>query len=292
MLVAQLLINGIAAGAIYSLIAVGFALIFNATRMMHLAHGAVYTAGAYAFGVSVLWLGLPYPAAALVAIFIAILIGVGTDILVYRPIKRFGGGENSILVASLGVIILLQSLYAIAFTTDTMTVRAGALPSFQFGGLSVTILHIIMLGVVAVVFPALHAFLNWTRYGRAVRALADDPNLALAQGLNIGLLQIVIFALGSALAGVAGVLVSVEVGVNPDMGFMAVFVATVAVIVGGVGQLYGAMLGSFALGLLQQLSVWKIDSAWQHAVVYIVLVIFLIVRPSGALGHRMKVRQA
>ena len=292
MLVAQLLINGIAAGAIYSLIAVGFALIFNATRMMHLAHGAVYTAGAYAFAVSVLWLGLPYPLAALVAIFVATVIGIATDLLVYRPIKRFGGGENSVLVASLGVIILLQSLYAMVFTTDTMTVRAGALPSFEFGGLSVTILHVIMLGVACVVFPALHGFLNWTRYGRAIRALADDPNLAMAHGLNIGRLQIIVFALGSALAGLAGILVSVEIGVNPEMGFMAVFVATVAVIVGGVGQLYGAMLGSFALGLLQQLAVWKIDSAWQHAVVYVVLVLFLIFRPSGALGHRMKVRQA
>jgi branched-chain amino acid transport system permease protein len=292
MLVLQLFVNGLAAGAIFALVAVGFALIFNSTRMMHLAHGAVYTFGAYAFYIGVTWIGLDYLTAGLAAVLLSAALGVAIERSIYRAVKRFGGGENSILIASLGLLILLQSLYAIAFSTDTVTVRRGPLPSYDLGGVVVTALHLAVLALVVVVFPLLHAFLRFTNPGRSIRAIADDPSLATAHGLNVSALQTIVFAIGSALAGLAGVLVSVELGTHPEMGFMAVFVATVAVIIGGVGQIYGALLGAFALGLLQQLSVWKIDSAWQHAVVYVVLVIFLFIRPMGALGHRAKVRQA
>jgi len=291
-LVLQLFVNGLAAGAIFALVAVGFALIFNSTRMMHLAHGAVYTFGAYAFYVGVAWIGLDYLTAGVVAVLLSAALGVAIERSIYRAVKRFGGGENSILVASLGLLILLQALFAIGFTTDTVTVRQGPLPSFDLGGVVVTALHVVVLVLVAVVFPLLHAFLRLTNPGRSIRAIADDPSLATAHGLNVSVLQTIVFAIGSALAGLAGVLVSIELGTHPEMGFMAVFVATVAVIIGGVGQIYGALFGAFALGLLQQLSVWKIDSAWQHAVVYVVLVIFLFVRPMGALGHRSQVRRA
>lgn len=292
MLVLQLLVNGLVAGAIFALVAVGFALIFNSTRMMHLAHGAVYTFGAYAFYMCVAWGGFDYISAGVVAVTACAALGVVIERTIYRSVKRFGGGENSILVASLGLLILMQSLYAIAFTTDTVTVRQGPLPHYDLGGVVVTALHVFVLVVVAVVFPLLHAFLRLTNAGRSIRAIADDPTLATAHGLNVSALQTIVFAIGSALAGLAGVLVSLELGVHPEMGFMAVFVATVAVIIGGVGQIYGALVGAFALGLLQQISVWKIDSAWQHAVVYVVLVLFLFIRPMGALGHRGTVRRA
>ncbi len=292
MLILQLFVNGLTAGAIFALVAVGFALIFNSTRMMHLAHGAVYTFGAYVFYVAVILVGLDYFAAAAIAILLSALSGVAIERSIYRAVKRFGGGENSILVASLGLLILLQSVFAVVFTTDTVTVRQGPLPNFNLGGVVITALHLIVLGVVAIVFPLLHAFLRYTSAGRSIRAVADDPSLATAHGINVSRLQTLVFAIGSALAGAAGVLVSLELGTHPEMGFMAVFVATVAVIIGGVGQIYGALFGAFALGLLQQLSVWKIDSAWQHAVVYVVLVIFLFVRPMGAFGHRGQVRRA
>jgi branched-chain amino acid transport system permease protein len=291
-LVLQLLVNGVAAGAIFALVAVGFALIFNATRMMHLAHGAVYTFGAYAFYIGVVGLGLGYIVSGIAAVALSSLFGVLMERVIYRSVKRFGGGENSILVASLGLLILLQSVYAIAFTTDTITVHQGPLPHFAIGGVVITVLHLFVLLTVAVVFPLLHAFLRLTNAGRSIRAIADDPALATAHGLNVSALQTIVFAIGSALAGLAGILVSVELGAYPDMGFLAVFVATVAVIIGGVGQLYGALLGAFTLGILQQLAVWKIDSAWQHAVVYVVLVIFLVFRPMGMLGHRGQVRRA
>jgi branched-chain amino acid transport system permease protein len=291
-LVLQLIVNGLAAGAIFSLVAVGFALIFNSTRMMHLAHGAVYTFGAYVFYICVAWIGLDYFTAGLAAVLMSAAMGVAIERSIYRAVKRFGGGENSILVASLGLLILLQALFAIGFTTDTVTVRRGPLPNFDLGGVVVTSLHVAILALIAIVFPLLHAFLRLTNAGRSIRAIADDPSLATAHGLNVGMLQTIVFAIGSALAGLAGVLVSIELGTHPEMGFMAVFIATVALIIGGVGQIYGVLVGAFALGLLQQLSVWKIDSAWQHAVVYVVLVVFLFVRPMGALGHRSQVRRA
>ena len=292
MLLLQLCVNGLVAGAVYSLMAVGFALIYNSTRMFHIAHGAVFTIAAYAFYFFAVTLSVDFWLSAVAGIAAAALLGVLMEVGIYRPIRRLGGGLNSVLIASLGLMVLLQSLYAIAFSTETLTIRQGMLDTIIIGGIAVTSLNLVVGAIAIVAFVAIELFLRTSKYGQAIRALADNPTLANIQGIGTGRLYIIIFLVGSALAGVAGILVSLDVGVRPEMGLLTVLVAIVAVIVGGVGYLPGALVGAFILGVLQQVSIWKINSAWQEGVVFALLLIFLVTKPDGLFGGRFRVRQA
>ena len=205
MLLLQLCVNGLVAGAVYSLMAVGFALIYNSTRMFHIAHGAVFTIAAYAFYFFAVTLGVDFWLSAVAGIAAAALLGVLMEVGIYRPIRRLGGGLNSVLIASLGLMVLLQSLYAIAFSTETLTIRQGMLDTIIIGGIAVTSLNLVVGAIAIVAFVAIELFLRTSKYGQAIRALADNPTLANIQGIGTGRLYIIIFLVGSALAGVAGI---------------------------------------------------------------------------------------
>jgi branched-chain amino acid transport system permease protein len=291
MLLLQLFINGLTSGALYALTAVGFAMIYNGTRMLHLAHGAVFTAGGYALYALYLGLGLPLAVALVGAVAICAGLGVLMEIFVYRPLRQRESSAAAILVASLGVLTFFQAIFALVFGTDTVNLEQGALPTFEVGGVIVTSIHLIAAAVALVVFPILQLFLARTRYGRAIRALADNPRLAVVRGIDTQRLYILIFALGSALAGIAVTLVAFDLGVTPDMGFNVLFVALVAVIVGGVGYLPGAAAGGFLLGLLQSLSLWQLSGRWQGVVVFGALVVFLVFRPQGIFGGMLVTRR-
>ena len=287
MLLGQLLINGAATGGIYALVAVGFAIVYNSTRMLHIAHAAVYSVGGYAFYICSALLGLNYLLAALFAIVVGAILGLLIELCIYRPIRRRGGGANSILIVSIGTASVVQALLALAFSTDTLVVREGALPSVVVGGASITILHVATIVVALLMFFLLTIFLSRSRTGTAIRALSENALLAEVQGLDSGRLYIIIFLLGSALAAIGGILVSLDVGVRPNMGLNAVFTAIVAVIIGGVGSLPGTLAGAFLVGFLQQIVVWKLDTAWQSGMVFAILIVFLIFRPNGLFGQAM-----
>jgi branched-chain amino acid transport system permease protein len=271
--------------------AVGFAMIYNGTRILHLAHGAVFTFGGYALYVLAIDLHVPLILALSGAVAAAAGLGVMIDIVVYRPLRRRDGSTAAVLVASIGVLSFFQAVYALVFGTDTLNLHQGPLPTIEFGDIIVTALHIVAAAVTIVVFPLLQLFLSRTRYGRAIRALADNPRLAIVRGIETERLYVLIFAIGSALAGVAVVLVAFDFGVTPDMGFSVMFVALVAVIVGGVGYLPGAAAGGFLLGLLQKLSLWQLSGRWQDVIVFGALVVFLVFRPEGIFGHMIATRR-
>jgi branched-chain amino acid transport system permease protein len=291
MLLLQLFIDGLASGALYALMAVGFAIIYNGTRILHLAHGAVFTFGGYALYVLAVTLHLPMAAALVGAVLAASFLGAAIDVAVYRPLRRRNSNAAVILVASIGVLTFFQAIYALIFGTDTLPLHQGPLPIFQVGDVIVTTLHIVAAAVTIVIFPLLQLFLAQTRYGRAIRALADNPRLAVVRGIDTERLYILIFALGSALAGIAVCLIAFDLGITPDMGFPVLFVALVAVIVGGVGYLPGAAAGGFLLGLLQKLSLWQLSAQWQDVIVFGALVAFLVLRPQGIFGHMLVTRQ-
>lgn len=291
MLFLQLLIDGLAHGALYALIAVGFAMIYNGTKILHLAHGAVFAFGGYALYLLAIVLHMPAALAILGAIVAAACAGVAIDRAVYRPLRSRNSSPEALLVASLGVLTLFQAMYALLFGTDTLNVHKGALPSFEAGNVVIPVLHIVAAGVAIVAFTLLQLFLRRSRYGRAIRALADNPRLAVVRGIETERLYVLIFAIGSALAGVAVILTAYDLGVTPEMGFSIMFVSLVAVIVGGVGYLPGAAAGGLLLGLLQSLSLWKLSGRWQDVVVFGALMLFLIFRPAGIFGHMLVTRR-
>lgn len=291
LLLVQLAIDGLTSGALYALMAVGFAMIYNGTRILHLAHGAVFTFGGYALYVLAVTLHLPLAVGIAGAILGAACLGVAIDRVVYRPLRKRDSSAAAILVASIGVLTLCQAVYALVFGTDTLNLHEGPLPIIEVGDIIVTTLHVVAAVVTVLVFPLLQLFLSQSRYGRAIRALADNPRLAVVRGIETERLYILIFALGSALAGIAVILVAFDLGVTPDMGFSVMFVALVAVIVGGVGYLPGAAAGGFLLGLLQKLSLWQLSGRWQDVIVFGALVAFLIFRPEGIFGHMLATRR-
>ena len=272
--------------------AVGFAIIYNATRVFHLAHGAVLTCAAYCFYVVVVVAGWSLAVAVPIAMVVAAALGCGIEFGVYAPLRRRGAGPAGLMIASLGLLVLFQNLFAIVFSTDILTVRSGGLAIFQFGALTVTSLHIVTAVVAIVVFALLQLFLTATKQGRAIRALSDNPQLAPVVGIEVERTYLLVTAIGSALAAVAAILLTWDLGVQPEMGFLIVFYAAVAVVVGGAGYLPGALLGAVAFGLVQQLSIWQLDSRWQNGVVFAVVLLFLALRPQGLFGSRLVVRRA
>jgi branched-chain amino acid transport system permease protein len=291
-LLAQLLINGIANGAVYALMAVGFAIVFNATHVFHLAHGAVLTFAAYCFYLLVAVAGIGVVLAVPITILASAGFGCLIELGVYAPLRSRGASTSSLMIASLGTLVLCQNIYAIVFSTDVLTVRSGGLAIFSFGRLTVTSLHITDAVVAICVFAALQLFLTRTQQGRAIRALADNPQLAPVVGIEARHTYILVMAIGSILASVAAILLTWDIGVQPQMGFLIVFYAAVAVAIGGHGYLLGALVGAFVFGALQQLATWQFDSRWQNGVTFVLVMLFLALRPQGLFGARLVVRKA
>jgi branched-chain amino acid transport system permease protein len=289
---AQLVLNGLANGAVYALMAVGFALVYNATNVFHLAHGAVLTFAAYCFYVLVGVLGISLVLAVPVTMLASALFGALIEVSVYAPLRMRGAGPSGLMIGSLGALALCQNVYAIIFSTDVLTVRSGGLSIFQMGGLTVTSLNIADAVVAFFVFFVLNLFLTRTRQGRAIRALADNPQLAPIVGIEARHTYLIVMAIGAMLASVAAMLLTWDLGVQPAMGFLIVFFSAVAVAIGGHGYLPGALVGAFVFGVLQQLATWQLDSRWQDGVTFAAVLVFLAIRPQGIFGARLAVRKA
>ena len=194
-----------------------------------------------------------------------------------------------LLLASLGMYIVLQNTISMVFGDDTKSIRSGivreGLPVF---GARITPIQVVIIctSIVLVLLTAL--WLKKSRMGKAMRAVANDAELAQISGIDSDRVVLWTFGVGSALAGVAGILVALDVDMTPTMGMNALMMGVVAVIIGGVGSIPGVAMGALLLGLAQHLGVWKISSQWQDAIAFIILFVFLLFRPQGFLGRKVK----
>lgn len=285
----QLLVNGIIAGTIYILVAIGFSLVFSTVRFFHFAHGIVFTAGAYFTFLFKVWLGLPLFFSLVLAIGLSTLLGCSMEIWVYRPLRRKVASSLILLLASLGIYIVLQNVISMIFGDDTKSVRSGAAKEgFNVFGARITPIQILIICVSAVLVVVVALLLKKTKMGKAMRAVANDPELASVSGINSDRVILWTFAVGSALAGVAGILVALDVDMTPTMGMNALMMGVVAVIIGGVGSIPGVALGALLLAMAQHLGVWYISSKWQDAIAFVILAVFLLFRPEGFFGKKVK----
>ncbi len=291
MLLLQLIVNGLVAGAIYALMALGFAVIYNATRIFHIAHGAVYAIGGYVFYALAIGLKVNPVVAFLLVVPATAAAGAAIELLVYRPARNRRAGLFALFIISLGLLVFMQNALSVLFGGDTKSVWPGALPNYDFGGIVVTPYHLAVVAACVIVFPLVQWFVTRTRTGKAIQALSANRELADVVGVDVPRLYVVVFAVGSALAGIAAALLSIDLGVNPGMAFTVITFAAISVIIGGVGHLPGAAVGGFLLGLLQSLAVWFLPLAWQDVVVYGLLFLFLLFRPHGIFGQRLVTRQ-
>ena len=292
-MISQLILNGIIAGSIYALVALGFSVIYRTVKFFHFAHGIVYTAGAY-IAYSILTLDfrqwtLDYGQwiVGWVKWSVAILI----DRLVYFPLRKKKASNLIFLLASFGVFIFLQNFIQLIYGAQILTIRTGPVKEghqlsvfgYQLNAI-ITDIQILILFVSLCVMVGLWIFIHKMKLGKAMRAVSDDPIAASVVGINPEKIITASFAIGSALAGAAGILISLETNIEPTMGFSAILKGIIASIIGGIGSIPGAMFGGFFLGIVENLGIWKIQAGWKDCISFVILIIFLLFRPWGMLG--------
>ena len=285
----QLAATGLVVGSLYALCALGWGLIYGTTLHFHVAHGAVFTLAAYYAYSAQKFLGWPLPAAVAGAIAAAALSGLLIDLLIYQPLERRGAIRTTLFIASLGLLTLIENLLAIIFTPDPLRMDVGRLAdSVQFGPVFLTRLHLVSVATAILGFLALMAFLKYSLWGRAIRAVSSSPEMARTVGIDLKRVHLLTYAVGSAVSAPAGILVAMDVGVEPYRGTTFVLLASVAVIMGGIGSIPGALLGALFLALLENLGVWKIPSEWQSTISFGVFLLFIVLRPRGFLGRKIQ----
>ncbi len=283
----QLLLNGIIAGSIYALIAIGFTVIYRTVKFFHFAHGIVYTAGAYFAYTLIISLHLNFALSFFLAIVLAAILGVAIDRLVYYPLRQQKASNLIFLLASFGVVIFIQNLIQLIYGAQILTIRTGPIKEgHHFLGAVITDIQILILAVSIILMIFLWLFIQKTKLGKAMRAVSDDPIAANVVGINPERIILTSFAIGSALAGAAGILISFETNIEPTMGFSALLKGIIASIIGGIGSIPGAVLGGFFLGLAENLGIWKISAGWKDCIAFAILIIFLLLKPRGILGNK------
>jgi branched-chain amino acid transport system permease protein len=284
-MIQQLLFNGIIAGGIYALIAIGFSIIYKTVKFFHFAHGVVYAAGAYFAYTFFILFDINPIISFFLSIALASLLGIAIDRFVYHPLRKNNAPNLVFLIASFGVFILTQNLLQLIFSAQIFTLRTGPVKvGHHILGAIITDIQILIIVGSLILFLITWLFIQKSKLGKAIRAVADDHIGARVVGINSEKIIMAVFAIGSALAAVAGILISLETNIEPTMGFNAILKGIIASIVGGVGNIPGALFGGLFLGLAENLGIWKIQAGWKDTIAFVILIIFLLIRPSGIMG--------
>jgi len=291
MLLPQLLFNGIAAGCLYSLVALGFGMIYNTTRIFHFAHGAIYTVCVYLLYFVAIKIGLPIWISVAVALVSTSLLGLVLEVGLYHPFNRRGASLLVMMIVSLALYIILVNLVALFFGNETKVLNPGIAKTYSLGSVILSQIQVIQILVFIFLFFGFVLLLKLTNLGKIIRALRDNPDLVIALGVNVKNVRQIVFALGSFLAGVSAILLGLDVGIDPHIGLSALLAGAVAVIIGGVGIFEGAALGGLSLGILQSLVIWQASARWQEAVTFGILILFLVFKPEGLLGQKKRLEE-
>lgn len=289
--IAQLIVNGIIAGSIYALVALGLSMVYGILHFLNFAHGEMTMAGAYAFFLFYVMFGWPMWMAFILAIIAVAIVGIIIERLTFRPVRN--APPLTSLITSIGVSLLLQSLALIAFGANIRTVRSGTIPKGrEFLSVIITDTQITIIIVSLVLMVGLYFFLKYAKIGKAIRAVSDNKSVAAILGISPNKVIMSIFALGSALAAIAGILVAYEQNLEPTMGTMLGIKAFAAIILGGVGSIPGAVLGGYAIGLAENLGIgisiagYSVPSGYKDAIAFIIMIIVLLFIPTGILGTK------
>ena len=285
----QGLINGLNQGAIYALIALGYTMVYGIIRMINFAHGDFIMIGAYTLFYTIPLMvdaGMPAWMAVIVAVAVCALVGVLVEILAYRPVRK--AGPMSALITALAMSIFLENLAMVLFGAKPHNVQAiFSLPTITVGGVSLPLNVLLTIGIGVAMMLCMQLFVKKTKLGKAMRAVPQDKDASTLVGINVNKIIILTFAIGSGLAAVAALMYcSTYPRVTTDMGSMMGMKAFIAAVLGGIGIIPGAMIGGFVMGIAESLTKSYISSQMSDAVVYGILIIMLLVKPTGLLGKR------
>lgn len=273
------------AGALYALVAAGFSLVYSTTRAVHFAHGAVVAAGAYAMYFFFAQLSLGFWPAAVLAVAVAAVLGYAVNWLVYRPLRGRGATPLILLLAGFAALVVIESLLLLAFGADVKVVSVFPVArGMDVLGAIITPLQLVIIAVAIVLLAGLYLFMNHSRLGKSLRAVASNRVLAEVRGISVDSAYSKAFLVASAIAGAAGILAGMEYNLEPTMGTGLIIKGFTGAIVGGVGSVTGAVLGAVLLGIAENVAAWYLPSGYKDAVAFVLLFVFLIFRPQGILG--------
>ncbi len=282
----QQVVNGVMLGATYSLIALGYTLVFGVLGLVHLAHGEVFMVGAFIGLEVVLWANVG-PALALVSSIVATaILGMVVELVAFRPIRRRGGHVLAPMISTIGVGIVLQELATKLFGGEQVGFPHRMEPVvYHLGTVTVTSVQLVILAVSLALMAALHLFVTRTMTGMAMRATAESVVTARLLGISADRVIVLTLAIASALGGAAGVLVGMSFNaISPFMGVDMGVKGLAIMLLGGLGNIYGAMAGGVILGVIEVLSVAYLASSYRDAFAFAVMIVILLARPQGLFG--------
>jgi branched-chain amino acid transport system permease protein len=279
----QVLVNSLIVGSVYSLIALGFNFIYGPTKFFNLAHGAVVLIGGYIFLAVVRGLAIHPALAILLAVLCTGALGYVLDRFVYRPLRHRDASSRVLLVTSLGLLTLLQAVIALVFGRQFESFPVYALFGrvFTWGTVTITSFQLLLIVVSLAVGLATASFLYRTLFGKVVRAISNDLEVAKMMGVNTDRTIGVVFFIGSAVAGLAGIMVGFDIGLGPALGLSLLLKGIIASIIGGLGNIYGGILGAYLLAIVENLVVWQFSGEWRDIGAFGLLILFLVIRPYG-----------
>lgn len=283
------LINGISLGSVYAIIALGYTMVYGIAKMLNFAHGDVIMIGSYVVFVTVSTMGLPPMVGVLVSVAVCTLLGVSIERIAYKPLR--GASPLAVLITAIGVSYLLQNVALLLFGADTKSFTSVVtIPPIKLAGGEMTITGetIVTILTCIVIMVGLTTFINKSKAGQAMLAVSEDRGAATLMGINVNGTIALTFAIGSALAAIAGVLLcSAYPSLTPYTGSMPGIKAFVAAVFGGIGSIPGAFIGGILLGVIEILSKAYISSQMSDAIVFAVLIVVLLVKPTGILGKKI-----
>jgi len=285
----QVVLNIFSTFSVILLSGLSFTLIYYPTRYFNLAHAIVITLGAYFVFLFSNVFKFPLILSTLLAISSASLIGILCNNLVFNPMRKWNFPSLVYLIASLGLYIILQNLISIFFGDDTKILTTGEITiGNKIFGAYITTVQVVTIISSIVLFIVTYIFLRYNKTGKSIRAVSSNPELCNIYGISSNKIILIAFSIGSALAALAGILSAMDTNMTPIFGFNLLLYGMVAMIIGGVGSTKGLLVGALLVAIAQNLAAYYIDSKWMDAITYIILILFLIWKPLGFSGKRLK----
>lgn len=287
----QTLISGLNLGSIYALISLGYTMVYGIAKMLNFAHGDIIMVGAYTvISTAMLSSNMPSAISILVCIAVCVALGVTIEFLAYKPLRK--SPPLAVLITAIGVSYLLQNLAQLIFGSEQKSFKLplfDKLPTINIFEVQINGITLATLLTSAVIMVVLTLFISKSKMGKAMRAVSEDKEAAELMGISVNKTISITFAIGSGLAAIASIFYGgTYVYIKPTTGSMPGIKAFTAAVFGGIGSIPGAMLGGIMLGLIEQFSKTYISTMWSDAIVFVVLVLVLVVKPTGILGKEIR----
>lgn len=281
------LINGISLGSVYAIIALGYTMVYGIAKMLNFAHGDVIMVGGYMAFCATSYMGWPAIPSVLFSVFVCTVLGIVIERLAYKPLRT--ASSLAVLITAIGVSYFLQNMALLIWSSNPKAFpNLVSLPNLTIGSLQISSVAMVTVAACVVIMIGLTLFTDKTKMGKAMRAVSEDKGAAQLMGINVNATISLTFAIGSGLAAIAGVLLcSAYPTLMPTTGAMPGIKAFTAAVFGGIGSIPGAMLGGILLGLIEIFGKAYISTQLSDAIVFAVLIIVLIVKPTGLLGKKV-----